>query len=156
MEKIIVYVNDVSHALQQIAPMRRHAAAAALAGGAGTHWILVASAPRMSRHVSKWLTHSARSSWRARWSERLFEDIVPILRTGQDQVLTLLAHDPLVEMTDKLLAQHGPARVLDARLALPGQDLQAITRDQPESTGSRWAVPGAVVGMGTLMALATD
>lgn len=156
MEKIIVYVNDATHAIQQIAPMRRHAAAAALAGGAGTHWILVASAPRMSQHVSKWLTHSARSSWRQKWSARLFEQIVPILKTEMDQVQTLVAREPLVQMTDSLLLQYGPSRVLDARLALPGQDLQPITRDQPASTESRWAVPGALVGMGAVMALAAE
>ena len=156
MEKIIVYVNDVNHAIQQIAPMRRHAAASALAGGPGTQWILVASAPRMTRHVSKWLTHSARTSWRAKWSERLFSEIALLLKTDQDEVQTLLAKEPLVEMTDALLLQYGPARVLDARLALPGQDLQPITRDQPASSESRWAVPGALVGLGTVMALAAD
>jgi hypothetical protein len=156
MEKIIVYVNDANHAIQQIAPMRRHAAASALAGGTGTQWILVASAPRMTRHVSKWLTYSARASWRAKWSERLFADIVPLLKADQDEVQTLLARDPLVEMTDALLLQHGPARVLDARLAMAGQTLQPITRDQPASTQGRWAVPGALVGLGTVMALAAD
>ncbi len=155
MEKIIVYVNEARHALEQIAPMQQQASSQN-AGVQGTHWILVACAPRMSQHVSKWLTHSARENWRAKWSQRLFDDITPSLRTGPDTVQSLVARLPLLQMTELLLRQHGAARVLDARLALAGQTLPPVTHNQPEIAPSPWAVPGALVGMGAVMALAAD
>ena len=155
MEKIIVYVNDTTHALAQIAPMKRQAIAGA-SESQRTHWILVACAPRMSRHVSKWLTHSARENFRAKWSEGLFAQITPLLATGHDSVQGVVAHQPLLQMTETLLRQHGAARVLDARLAVAGQPLPPVTRNQPEEVQSRWAVPGAMVGLGTVMALAAD
>ena len=52
MDKIVVYVDDAAYALQQLAPM--------LGTGAATGWILVACAPRMTRRISKWVSHSAR------------------------------------------------------------------------------------------------
>lgn len=155
MEKIIVYVNDAHHALEQIAPMQQQASGR-LAGTQGTHWIVVACAPRMSQHVSKWLTHSARDAWRARWSERLFDAVLPQVRGGSDTAQGVVAKLPLVQMTELLLRQHGAARVLDARLALAGQALPPVTPNQPEIAQNPWTVPGALVGMGTMMALAAD
>ncbi len=155
MEKIIVYTNDAAHALAHIAPMKRQGPAGS-AELSRTHWILVACAPRMSRHVSKWLTHTARENFRARWSDKLFAAIRPMVETGQDTVECVVASQTLVEMTAALLRQHGAARVMDARVALVGQNLPPVTVDQPANPPSRWAVPGAMVGLGTVMALAAD
>ena len=70
MEKIIVYLDDAAYAQQQLAPMssRRQPTARRQA----THWVLVACAPRMTRRISKWVSHSARENWRAQWAEKLF------------------------------------------------------------------------------------
>jgi hypothetical protein len=59
-------------------------------------------------------------------------------------------------MTETLLRQHGVARVLDARLAPVGQYLAPVTPNQPEIDPNRWALPGAVLGLGTVMALAAE
>jgi hypothetical protein len=155
VEKIIVYINDATHALAQIAPMKGQTPAGSNDQGR-THWILVACAPRVSQHVSKWLTYSARENFRAKWSESLFAEITPLLATGQDTVQGLVVRQPLVQMTETLLRQHGAARVLDARLALVGQHLPPVTQNQPEHAQSRWTIPGALVGMGTVMALASE
>lgn len=148
MDKIVVYVDDAAYALQQLAPM--------LGTGAATGWILVACAPRMTRRISKWVSHSARENWRAKWSEKLFAQIVPSLQARGDTVTTVLADGPLIELSEKLLHQHGAARVLDARRPKLGQDLPPVTANQPEGKDSRWTLPGAVAGLGVALVLAGE
>lgn len=152
MDKIIVYFDDAEFARHQLAPMRTSAATP----GQGTHWILVACPPRMSRHISKWVNHSARQNWRAKWADRLFAEITPEMQASGDRVTTVLATGPLVEMTQALQKQHGVARVLDARRPKFGQDMQPVTSDQPVSGQARWSVPGAIVGMGAALVLAAE
>lgn len=152
MDKIIVYVDDAAYAQQQLAPMKNGGPGVAQ----GTHWILVACAPRLTRHISKWVSNSARESWRAKWAEKLFAQIVPQLQARGDQVSTVVSKGPLVALTKDLLGQHGAAHVLDARRPKFGQDMQPVTADQPTSTEGRWTVPGAVAGMGAVLLLAAD
>jgi hypothetical protein len=155
MDKIIVYLDDAAYAHQQLSP---------LAGGelpprghhVATHWVLVACAPRMTQHISKWVSHSARENWRAKWAEKAFEQIVPHLRAAGDEVSTVLAKGPLPELTKRLAAEHGASRVLDARRPKFGQQLPPVTHDQPVSTDGRWQVPGAVAGMGALLVPAAE
>lgn len=153
MEKIIVYLDDAAYAQQQLAPMT--------AGGAGaaaprTHWVLVACAPRMTQHISKYVTHSARQNWRVKWADRLFRQIAPHLTEQGDTVTTVLAKGPLPQLTRQLSAEHATSRVLDARRPKFGQDLQPVTPDQPTGKQERWSVPGAVLGMGAVLVLAAD
>ena len=84
-------------------------------GAAPTHWLLVACAPRMTHRISKWVSHSARENWRAKWSDKLFEQVVPALRERGDAVTPILAKGPLPELTRSLMTEHGTARVIDAR-----------------------------------------
>jgi hypothetical protein len=154
MEKIIVYLDDAAYAQQHLVPMR--AGVAGSPGQSGTHWVLVACAPRMTQRISKWVSHSARENWRAKWAEKLFEQIVPGLQASGNSVTTVLAKGPLPELTRKLMAEHNAAHVLDARRPKFGQDLQPVTADQPASADGRWAVPGAVAGMGAILVLAAE
>ncbi|WP_298930607.1 hypothetical protein [uncultured Ramlibacter sp.] len=154
MEKIIVYLDDPAYAQQQLAPMKTSAAPAQ--AGQATHWVLVACAPRMTHRISKWVSHSARENWRAKWAEKLFGQVVPALQANGDTVTTLLAKGPLPELTRKLTTEHATARVLDARRPKFGQDLQPVSADQPAPTEGRWTVPGAVVGMGAVLVLAAE
>jgi hypothetical protein len=80
-----------------------------------THWVLVACAPRMTHRISKWVSHSARENWRAKWADKLFAQIVPGLQASGDSVTVVLAKGPLPELTEQLKAEHGTSRVLDAR-----------------------------------------
>ena len=153
MEKIIVYLDDASYAQQQLAPMRSGRPPAA---ASATHWVLVACAPRLTKRISKWVSHSARENWRAKWAEKVFAQVEPQLRARGDQVTTMLAKGPLPELTRKLIAEHGASRVLDARRPKFGQDLQPVTADQPAAKDGRWEVPGAVAGMGALLVLAAE
>jgi hypothetical protein len=148
MEKIIVYLDDAAYARHQLAPMRGRQLA--------THWILVACPPRMTRRISKWVSHSARESWRAKWAESLFESIAPELRASGDTVTPLVASGPLPQLTARLCAQHSASRVLDARRPKFGQVLPPVTQGQPAGSDGRWEVPGALVGMGALLVLAGE
>ena len=156
MDKIIVYLDDATHALQQLAPMARGDAGATGGGAEATLWILVACPPRITKYISRWVTHSARENWRRKWSEEQFSALAPTLKARGGCVTTLVAHGPLVEQTERLLALHPTARVLDARCPRLGQDMEPVTRDQPVSHDSRWSVPGALAGMGALLVLASD
>jgi len=152
MDKIIVYLDDAEHARHQLAPMESGAPGSRQA----THWILVACPPRMTRHISKWVNHTARENWRNKWAEKLFSQLTPELRSLGDKVTPVMAQGPLVELTAELQKQHGAARVLDARRPKFGQDLPPVTADQPATHEARWTVPGAIVGMGAVLVLASE
>ncbi len=152
MDKIIVYLDDAEFAQHQLTPMKNGASGTQQ----GTHWILVACAPRMTRHISKWVNHTARQNWRNKWADKLFAQVTPELQARGDTVTAVLAHGPLVELTQELLKQHGVARVLDARRPKFGQDMQPVTADQPASSEARWTVPGAIAGMGAALVLAAE
>lgn len=152
MDKIIVYLDDADFAKHQLAPMENGSPGARQ----GTHWILVACPPRMTRYISKWVNHTARENWRIKWAEKLLTQITPALQARGDQVTAVLAHGSLVELTKKLLAQHGTARVLDARRPKFGQDMPLVTENQPMTDQARWSVPGAVAGMGAVLVLAAE
>jgi hypothetical protein len=149
MDKIIVYLDDASYLQQQLAPMKGPATG-------GTHWVLVACAPRMTQRISKWVSHSARENWRMKWADKLFSQVVPPLKARGDSVTTVLAKGPLPALTERLTAEHSAARVLDARRPKFGQDLQPVTSDQAAPTDRRWEVPGAVASMGALLVLAAE
>ena len=129
MEKVIVYLDDPAYARQRMPGVE----------GAPTHWLLVACAPRMTHRISKWVSHSARENWRAKWADRLFEQVVPPLEERGDTVTPILARGPLPELTRNLMAEHGTARVLDVRR--PKQD--------PAGGRASWA-PGAIMGLSAL------
>lgn len=152
MDKIIVYLDDADFARHELVPMK----IASANPRQTTHWILVACPPRMTRHISKWVNHTARQTWRHKWSEKLFAGIAPALQAQGDQVTTVLAHGPLVDLTQELLSRHGAARVLDARRPKFGQDMAPLTFDQPASGNARWTVPGAIAGMGAALVLAAE
>jgi len=129
MEKVIVYLDDAAYA-RPLLP----------AAAVPTHWLLVACAPRMTHRISKWVSHSARENWRAKWADKLFDQMVPALRQRGDAVTPILAKGPLPELTRALMAEHGSARVVDAR--------------RPKSAdggdGMRWS-PGAMLGFGATL-----
>ena len=153
MEKIIVYLDDAAYAQHQLAPMKGQPP---VVPAAATHWLLVACAPRMTQRIGKWVSHSAREKWRTRWAANLFAAVEPALAGGGDRITTLLAKEPLPQLTRKLMAEYGDCRVLDARRPKFGHDLQPVTANQPAGKNGRWEVPGAVVGMGAALVLAAE
>lgn len=130
MDKVIVYLDDPAYARQQLPA----------AGAVPTHWVLVACAPRMTHRISKWVSHSARENWRAKWAGRLFDQVVPPLQARGDAVTPVLARGPLPELTRLLMAEHGPARILDVR--------------RPRAPDG--SLPPTVMGFGALLLMAVD
>ena len=135
MDKVIVYLDDPAYAREQMPAV----------GAAPTHWVLVACAPRMTHRISKWVSHSARENWRAKWADKLFEQVIPALRARGDTVTPVLARGPLPELTRSLMAEHNTARVVDVR------------RPKANDRGDfgRWT-PGALLGLGALLMLSLD
>jgi hypothetical protein len=133
MDTVIVYLDDADYAclrLPQEAAMP-------------THWVLVACAPRMTRRISKWVSHSSRENWRGKWADRLFDQVRPGLQALGHEVTTVLARSPLPELTRDLQTRHAGARVVDMR------------RPRGNEAGG-WEVPGKLLGLGAVFALIAD
>jgi hypothetical protein len=151
MEKIILYVDDAAYAREFLARLSPEAV-----GTGARQWVLVACAPRMTHRISKWVSHSARENWRAKWFAKVQEQLLPALRLEGGQVTPVLAKGPLAELTRRLKLEHGAAQVIDARRPKIGVDLEPVAPDVPSPGQSGWAVPGAVLGMGALLVLANE
>jgi len=148
MDNIIVYVDDAHYALQLLQPM--------LPSGqpqGPTRWIVVGCAPRVTHHVSKFVTHSARDGWRRKWSEKVFGQVVPSLHREGDEVVTLLAQTNLCSQTEALIKTHGTARVLDARRPKFGQDLPPVTPAQAQESHGVARYAAALAGAGLLVGI---
>ena len=107
----------------------------------------------MTHHVSKWVTHSARESWRGKWSEKLFAQLVPLLKSAGDEVLTLTGKANLIAQTDDLIRTHGAARVLDARRPKFGQSLPPVTASQNPPPQGALGMLSAVTSAGLLVSI---
>lgn len=148
MENIIVYVDDAGYALQLLQPMMP-----ADRSAQPTRWIIVGCAPRVTHHVSKFVTYSARDNWRRKWSDKVFGQVVPALHQKGDDVVTVLAQGNLITQTDALVKTHGVARVLDARRPKFGQDLQPVTATQAQETHGVARYAAALAGAGLLVGI---
>jgi hypothetical protein len=150
MNTLIVYLDDASYAQHMLAPM--------LNKDISTRWVLVACAPRMSRRIGKWLSHSARENWRTKWCDNLFAKVMPTLEpgtAGQALVECLVAKGPLPALTQTLRARFGAAQVVDARRPKFGVALESVTLEQPREK-HRWQIPGAVGSLSAVLVLASD
>jgi hypothetical protein len=147
MDNIIVYVDDASYALQMLQPMHQTGSARNPA-----RWIVVGCAPRVTHRASKWVTNSARESWRGKWAEKVFGRLMPLLQQGGDTVVTRLAQTTLCAQTEALIREYGVARVLDARRPKFGQDLQPVTASQVQESHGVLGYAAALAGAGLLVA----
>ncbi len=148
MEKIAVFVNDAQHALHIIQPM--------LKGAEPAHWIVVATAPTLTRHIGRWVSHAARQQWLERWSAELFGQLEPSLRTvAGSKVEKMLVKRPLVEVSARLQARLGTVRLLDARRPRLGKTEEPISAGQPAAAQAAWAYPvAATAGLSAMLTLA--
>lgn len=148
MEKIAVFVNDAEHALRIIRPM--------LEGAAATHWIIVAAPPTLTRHIGRWVSHSARQQWLERWSADLFGRLEPLLReVPGSKVEKMLVKRPLNEVSERLRTRLGSVRLLDARLPRVGKSDEPVSAAQPAQGKSAWAYPvAATAGLSAVLTLA--
>lgn len=152
METIILFVDDAAYARDQL---RLHVPTDPAPSGS-VHWVVVACAPRMTHRISKWVSHSARENWRAKWFAKTQEQLLPLLSQGGSQVNAVLAKGPLSELTRELKLRHGAAAtVVDARRPKVGVPLEPLAPAQapsPSAAGpARWK--GALGSMGGISAL---
>ena len=148
MEKIAVFVNDVASARHILQPM--------LEGEGPTHWVLVACPPTLTRHIGRWVSHSARRQWRERWAADLFDALTPELKAqAGSEVETLIASRPLADLSARLTARMPHLRLLDARQPRVGRVDEPISAAQPGQPGPRWAAPvAATAGLSLMLTLA--
>jgi hypothetical protein len=127
-----------------------------LQGAGPAHWVLVGCAPRLSRHIGRWVSNSARQQWRERWAADLFAAIEPVLAVqGGGKVEKLLAARPLIEVSTRLETRLKGVRLLDARRPRLGKIDEPITAAQPAADASRWAAPvAAATGLTAMLSLA--
>lgn len=149
MDPIAVFVNDARHAQHILAPL--------LAGERPTHWVLVACAPRLTRHIGRWVSQGARTQWRERWAAELFAELEPALKAQRgSRVEKMLAKRPLIDVSGRLCARLAGLRLIDARAPRWGQPDEPITAEQPQSVGvpQQLAGPLAVTtGLSAVLAL---
>ncbi|KRD46179.1 hypothetical protein ASE52_15935 [Acidovorax sp. Root275] len=151
MDRVIVYVDDAAYAQQVLAPLFARGAAA------GTQWVLVACAPRMTHRISKWVSHSARENWRAKWADKLFAQMLPGLRVPTDRVTTVLAKGPLAELTDQLQAAGtSAAQVVDARRPKMDAAEESTRQDKRWSPPPGTLLGSLLTGFGALWVLALE
>jgi hypothetical protein len=160
LETIIVFVDDTAHARDQLRSQSPNGEPAQPGADGAVHWVLVACAPRMTHRISKWVSHSARENWRAKWFAKTQEQILPLLSQGGNQVTALLAKGPLAEMTRELKRRHGAAcTVIDARRPKVGSELEPLTPTAAPAPAAKpviaagWKAPGALGGVGALFML---
>jgi hypothetical protein len=147
MDTFIVYLDDADFAKQQLTPL--------LSSDAPAHWVLVACAPRMSRRIGKWLSHSARENWRAKWADNVFAQIVPLLQRRGDRVEHMVAGMPLPDLTQRLRGQLHNARIVDTRRPKFGQMMEPVCKDQAREKQG-WQIPAAVGSLSAVLVLAAE
>lgn len=147
MDNIIVYIDDAAYALQMLQPLLP-----ASGVRTPTRWIVVGCAPRVTHRVSKWVTHSARESWRGKWAEKAFAQLMPSLQKEGDIVLTQLAQTALAAQTDALIKQYGAARVVDARRPRLEQGMQPVAAVRPQDSRGIMSYALALTSAGLLAA----
>ena len=147
METFVIFVNDQTHAMNQVLPL--------LEDGHAANWVLVGCTPRLTRHAGKWLTQRALNKFNNEWSATNLKEVVNILKQRGDSVVTRVAKVSLLQMTQALKSEFGPLRIIDARLQHPMQNLSALTEKQvPEA--NTWVIPVGAIALGAAVSLAAD
>jgi hypothetical protein len=118
----IVYLDDAEYAQRELAEL--------LAQTYTKRFVLVACAPRMTRRIGKWLSHSARENWRDKWCDKLFSQFTPHI-SRQDHVFCEVATGPLPDYTEMLKKDLGHATVIDARRPKFGVEMQPVVAAAP-------------------------
>ncbi len=147
MGTFVVYINDKSHAMNQVLPM--------LEESQSTQWVLVACPPRLNRHTGKWLTQRAQRKFREDWAKTNLKDLVELLTQRQQSVLTRVADQSLLQFTKSLRAEFGQIRIVDARRPRVSESLQAVMPEQKQEARP-WAIPVGAVALGAAVTLAVE
>lgn len=147
METFVIYINDKTHALNQVLPMLEDSQTA--------QWVLVGCPPRLNRHTGQWLTQRAQKKFRDDWTQTNLKELAALLEQHQQNVVVRTAHKALIQVSKDLRAEFGHIRIVDARRQRPIEALSAVVAEQkPES--SPWALPVGAVALGAAVTLAVE
>jgi hypothetical protein len=133
LDSYIIYLDDAAYARSELDALLRQPQA--------KRFILVACAPRMTRRIGKWLSHSARENWRDKWCDKLFAQFTPFIHP-RDHVFCEVATGPLPEFTQMLLKDLGHAKVIDVRRPKLGMQMPPVTH-APAPTANSQTRPAA-------------
>jgi hypothetical protein len=147
METFVVYINDKSHAMNQVLPL--------LEASHATQWVLVACPPRLNRHTGKWLTQRAQRKFREDWTQTNLKELVELLTQRHQSVVTRVAHQSLLQFTKTLRAEFGQIRIVDARRPRAIEGLPAVVAEQKQEARP-WAIPVGAVALGAAVTLAVE
>lgn len=147
MRTIALFVDDASTARLALRPL--------LAAQDPGRVIVVACAPKLTRHVGRWLNNAAREQYRQRWSRELFSELQPLwAKAPRGTVETLAVHGPLEAMAQGLRQKIGADLVpIDVRTSRFVQRSGA-PESQASAAARRWLIPAAAVTSGIGLALA--
>ena len=150
METILVFIDDAEYAIKLLQPMLPQQTYGP------TRWVLVGCAPRVTRHISRFVTQSARASWRESWGDKVFARVMPHLQNPArplDTVIMQVAppRQNLCDLTSALTRQYSARHVLDARRPKLGQDLQPVTPTQKQESNRATGYAAAIAGAGLLV-----
>ena len=148
MKTVALFIDDADAARLALRPLMQST-------GGGARLILVACAPKLTRHAGRFVSHAGREQYRQRWARELFTELQPLWSVAsRGTVETMVAKAPPEVIVQRLKLREGSELLaIDARKA----GLQPA-RDDPESparqAARRWLVPAFVTsGLGIALAL---
>ena len=130
METIIVYIDDADYAIKLLEPMLPQQT------NSPTRWVLVGCAPRVTRHVSRFVTPQLQNQ--ARPLDSVITQVAPPRRS-------------LCDLTTELTRQYSARHVMDARRPRLGQDLAPVTLTQKQESNRATGYAAAFAGAGLLV-----
>ena len=118
--------------------------------------VLVACAPKLTRHASRFVSNAGREQYRQRWARELFTELQPLWSVApRGTVETMVAKAPPEVIVQRMRVHEGTDLLaIDARKA--GLEDARQGRETPaQQAARRWLVPAFVTsGLGIALALA--
>jgi hypothetical protein len=147
MKTIALFIDDADAARLALQPLMQSREAGRV--------ILVACAPKLSRHVGRFVSHAGREQYRQRWARDLFSELQPLWSVApRGTVETMVAKAPPEVIVQRLKIHQGSDLLaIDARKA--GLDAARAGQATPaRKAARRWLVPAFITsGLGIALAL---
>jgi hypothetical protein len=147
MRTIALFIDDAAAARMALQPLMQSKDAGRV--------VLVACAPKLSRHVGRFVSNAGREQYRQRWAGDLFTELQPLWSAApRGTVETMIAKAPLEVIVQRMKVREGTELVaIDARkAALEQARLNQATPVQ--LAARRWLIPAFITtGLGIALAI---
>jgi hypothetical protein len=147
MRTIALFIDDAATARMALQPLIQSRESGRL--------VLVACAPKLSRHVGRFVSNAGREQYRQRWARVLFAELQPLWSTApRGTVETVIATAPLEVIVQRMKVHEGTQLVaIDARRAALEQ-AGAGQSTPAQVAAQRWLIPAFVTtGLGIALAI---